>query len=103
MLAWLMNLGFAASAAAAPIPVTSPDTHDPGVYQSQVVRESHYKRLGIVKKRGAIERADLLAEALGPNPQARNDDEVALMVYLADESQVLASMIGLAHQLLKED
>lgn len=90
-----------------PSPIAA-DTHDPG---TQVIRESHLKKFLKEKqrkpKKGAIERADLLAErhtvegkSVTQSAQQVGDDEMALMVYLADESVHLTAIVDTVVKLL---
>jgi hypothetical protein len=90
--------------------VSLKDTHDGG---TQVVRESHYKKILRPKKlKGqVIERADLVAEAVMPLTankmphkviqNAVTDDDEAITIYLTTETAEIDHLADIAQELTK--
>lgn len=82
------------------------DTHDGG---TQVIRESHYRKVLKLKKKGQVERADLLAEAIVPLMadkrvvlQKMTDDEDVISIYLADDDAQLQQLTDIGARLITQ-
>jgi hypothetical protein len=81
----------------------SADTHDGG---TQVVRESHYRKILKLKKKGPVQRQDLIDEEISrliaDKPVVLNavDDEEAVTAYLTVEAQELDQLTTIAGHLV---